>query len=104
MDEPHPGNDQAPIAHKGDGITTHGLAEHLHSTTELACRFASPWGGAEAAQLAARWHDLGKYAAEFQSMIRAAGENGHLEGVNSAPRARVDHSTAGAQWAIKEFC
>lgn len=103
MDEPQNGNSQTPIAHQGGGGKVHGLAEHLCGTADLACRFAAPWGGGEAAQLAAIWHDLGKYAAEFQAMIRAAGENGHLEQSDSAPKARVDHSTAGAQWAVKKF-
>ncbi len=103
MDEPQKGNDRAPIAHKGDGVATHGLAEHLCATADLARRFAAPWGGDEAAYLAAIWHDLGKYATEFQEMIRAAGENGHLEGVDAAPKTRVDHSTAGAQQAVEKF-
>jgi CRISPR-associated endonuclease/helicase Cas3 len=53
--------------------------------------------------LAGRWHDLGKYAAEFQQMIRAADPDAHLENVNSAPRKRVNHSSAGALWAIERF-
>ena len=103
MGEPQKGNDRAPIAHKGNGVATHDLADHLRGADDLACRFAAPWGGGEAAHFAAIWHDLGKYAAEFQAMIRAAGENGHLEGVDVAPKARVDHSAAGAQWAVKKF-
>lgn len=103
MDEPHKVNDRVPIAHKDDGGAIHGLAEHLRDTADRARRFAAPWGGDEAAHLAAMRHDLGKYAAEFQEMIRAAGENGHLEEVNSAPKIHVDHSTAGAQWAADRF-
>lgn len=103
MDVAQKENGQAPIAHKSDVGTTHDLAEHLYGTADLACRFAAPWGGDEAAHLAAMWHDLGKYAAEFQAMIRAAGENGHLEDADAAPKARVIHSTAGAQWAVKKF-
>jgi CRISPR-associated endonuclease/helicase Cas3 len=38
----------------------------------LAGRFAAAWGASETAALAALWHDLGKYAAEFQAMIAAS--------------------------------
>lgn len=36
-------------------------------------------------------------------MIAAANEDGHMEGTHSVPKTRVDHSSAGAQWAIKKF-
>jgi CRISPR-associated endonuclease/helicase Cas3 len=48
-------------------------------------------------------HDLGKYAAEFQAMIRSADPEAHLEGVPKGPRQRVNHSSAGALWAMQRF-
>ena len=93
-----------PIAHRrqGDGATN-DLEEHLRSAALLAGRFAAAWGASETAALAALWHDLGKYAAEFQAMITASDPEAHLEGVTSGPRPRVDHSSAGALWAIPRF-
>jgi CRISPR-associated endonuclease/helicase Cas3 len=55
-----------PIAHRRrDDNSTHDLEEHLRAAARLAGRFAEAWGAGEAAALAALWHDLGKYAAEF---------------------------------------
>ncbi|MFA4837032.1 MAG: CRISPR-associated helicase Cas3', partial [Dehalococcoidia bacterium] len=46
------------------------------------------------------WHDLGKFSPEFQRYIRAAsGIDAHLEG----KPGRVDHSTAGALYAVEQF-
>jgi CRISPR-associated endonuclease/helicase Cas3 len=53
--------------------------------------------------LAALWHDLGKYAAEFQAMINSADPEAHLEGVVGGPRQRVNHSSAGALLAVERF-
>ena len=64
----------------------------------MAGQFAEVWGASETAALAALWHDLGKYAAEFQAMITASDPDAHLEGVTSGPRPRVNHSSAGALW------
>src|SRR5260370_17056119 len=70
------------IAHRrqGDGAT-HDLEEHLRAAALLAGRFAEVWGASETAALAALWHDLGKYATEFQAMITASDPEAHLEGV-----------------------
>jgi CRISPR-associated endonuclease/helicase Cas3 len=93
-----------PIVHRrtGDGAT-HDLEEHLRSAALLAGRFAKAWGASETAALAALWHDLGKYAAEFQAMITASDPDAHLEGVATGPRKRVNHSSAGALLAIERF-
>src|SRR5262245_25852367 len=90
-----------PIAHRraSDGAT-HDLEEHLRTAAALAAKFASPWGASETAAL---WHDLGKYAAEFQAMITASDPEAHLEGVPGGPRRRVNHSSAGALWAMERF-
>jgi CRISPR-associated endonuclease/helicase Cas3 len=69
----------------------------------LAARFAAAWGASETAALAALWHDLGKYATEFQAMITASDADAHLETVESGPRQRVNHSSAGALLAVERF-
>jgi CRISPR-associated endonuclease/helicase Cas3 len=93
-----------PIAHRrpSDGAT-HDLEEHLRDAASLAGRFAEVWGASETAALAALWHDLGKYAAEFQAMITASDPEAHLEGVPGGPRQRINHSSAGALWAMQRF-
>lgn len=55
---------------------------------------AKQWG-----YLAGLWHDLGKYSAEFQNYLAHAGGDPHV----GETQGRVDHSTAGAQHAIKTF-
>ena len=86
-----------PIAHRRSGDdATHDLEEHLRAAALLAGRFAEAWGASEAAALAALWHDLGKYASDFQAMITASDPEAHREGVATALRQRVNHSSARA--------
>ena len=78
----------------------HELSEHLSETARLARDFASAFGGGDWAYLAGLWHDIGKYSAEFQAYLRREnGLEGHIENVPG----RVDHSTAGAQHAVREL-
>src|SRR5579875_773445 len=95
---------QRPIAHRRpDDDATHDLEEHLCATARLAAAFAGRWGASEAAALSGLWHDLGKYAPDFQTMIRSADPQAHLEGVPGGPRRRIDHSSAGALLALERF-
>lgn len=93
----------APIAHRraGDGAT-HDLVEHLQATAQMAGKFAAAWGAGETGALAGLWHDLGKYAREFQQMIGGADPAAHLEGVGGGQH-RVNHSSAGALWAVERL-
>ena len=79
----------------------HLLEEHLLKTAELANRFASDFSP-EWAELAGRWHDLGKYRKRFQDYIRLKSgfdsENAHIENGSRAP-----DSTAGAIHAIQQL-
>jgi CRISPR-associated endonuclease/helicase Cas3 len=78
-------------AHSGpnpDPRTWQPLEEHLRAVAEMAREFAAPWGAGDLACLAGLWHDLGKYAPEFQEML--------LEVQRGERKRRVDHSTAGA--------
>lgn len=80
----------------------HDLADHLRKVAELAGSFAREFGSQDWARLAGLWHDLGKYAAEFQRRIKSLSgydPEAHLEG----SIGRVDHSTAGALHAVEQF-
>lgn len=83
-------------AHTIDGFTDEHwepLPQHLHEVSELAGEFASRFGARELGLVAGLWHDLGKYAPEFQAYLRAS----HA----GAPSVRVDHATAGALHAAR---
>ena len=91
-----------PIAHvRPDDGETHDLGEHLVETAARAESFADAWRAGFFGRVAGQWHDLGKYAADFQAMIAAAGAEAHLE--EAAGKRRVDHSTAGALLATERF-
>ena len=80
----------------------HFLDEHLLSVAELAAEFASVFDSQDWAHLSGLWHDLGKYSDEFQHYIKNVtgyAAEAHIEG----PAGRVDHSTAGAIHAIRQF-
>jgi CRISPR-associated endonuclease Cas3-HD len=88
------------LAHLTDDGRAHPLEDHLEKVGDLAEQFAGAFDSGSVARLAGRWHDLGKYSAAFQRMIRE--ENGfeaHIEVENEIPR---DHSTAGAVHAIHQ--
>jgi CRISPR-associated endonuclease/helicase Cas3 len=58
------------LAHADERGRVHLLIDHLSSVAELAHGFGERIGAAEHARLAGLWHDLGKYSANFQKMIR----------------------------------
>ena len=62
-----------------------GLKEHLEHVAGLAARFAAAFGAEELGALAGRYHDIGKYSAQFQAYLRGERSSGG------------DHSTGGAQ-------
>ncbi|EYF05349.1 CRISPR-associated endonuclease Cas3'' [Chondromyces apiculatus] len=88
-----------PLAHLDETGRPHLLVEHLEAVGERAAAYAERFGAAEWARRCGLWHDLGKYAADFQAMIRAAnGFEAHLE---AGARGQVDHSSAGAIHALE---
>ncbi len=79
-----------------DGWRLHPLEEHLACVSSLAACLSVDIGE-DWARLAGLWHDLGKYAPQFQSMIRR--ESGYDPEELFVPGPR-NHSTAGAIHAI----
>jgi CRISPR/Cas system-associated endonuclease Cas3-HD len=66
------------------------VREHLDNTANIARTLAAGIGLSEFAYPAARLHDIGKYAPEFQKKLDGA-------------RLHVDHSTAGAREMLTLF-
>ncbi len=78
------------VAHSpGEGGHWHDLLVHLSDVAEMAALFAAPFGGEDAARMVGWWHDAGKAHPSWQQYVQDA------YGRPSAPRARVDHSSAG---------
>jgi len=76
----------------------HRLEAHLKGTAKLAASFADEFGCGEWGWLAGLWHDMGKYSEDFQKMLLAS-VDAHIE----TKTGRVDHSTAGAIYAVEKF-
>ena len=92
----------AHVRQDGNIFVPHDLGEHLRGVGEYAEAFAHVFASGDWARVAGLWHDLGKYSAEFQRRIKLVSgydPEAHLEG----SAGRVDHSTAGAQYAIDQF-
>lgn len=106
MDRMNDKPENKPLAHvrqdKSGNWHEHLLDEHLHGVAHLAGEFAKHFNSADWASMAGLWHDLGKYSTEFQRYIKTVSgydAEAHIEG---AP-GRVDHSTAGAIHAVRQF-
>lgn len=87
---------------EGDGSRIIG---HANRTAELCARFAAAmtfgmndewrkWGFR-----LGLWHDLGKFSREFQKHIGATGDS---EEEHTSTGGRVDHSSAGAKYAMEQ--
>jgi CRISPR-associated endonuclease/helicase Cas3 len=93
----------AHVRRNDDGsFAVHELEDHLRAVGDLAGEFASSFGHSDWGRLAGLWHDLGKYSPAFQNYIaRGSGldPEAHIEG----GRGRVNHSSAGALYAVKQL-
>lgn len=75
------------------------LEEHLQNVAKLAREFAEPFGGGDWAYLAGLLHDIGKCSQEFQNILIKTSDNN----INTEVKKHPDHSSAGAQKAIKLY-
>jgi CRISPR-associated endonuclease/helicase Cas3 len=74
------------------------LETHLFAVAVEAERFATAFASGPWGRLAGLWHDLGKYQPAFQAYLHP-GADVHGSEING----KVDHSTPGAQHAIREL-
>jgi CRISPR-associated endonuclease/helicase Cas3 len=78
------------------------LEDHLQLVAKYCQQFASSFQAGELGHILGLWHDIGKYSREFQDYLRREnGADAHLENVTEI--RRVDHSTAGAQLADRQY-
>lgn len=85
-------------AHSKDGAPPEDwqpLEEHLDNVAKLAAAFAKPFGGAEWAHLAGRWHDLGKGTLPWQAFLRR--ENGVVDDFAEFYEGHPTHAAVGAR-------
>jgi len=73
------------------------LLDHLKEVSKMAGTFAGAFGSGSWAETAGFFHDLGKFSLEFQQYLSASSGDYHQEEISG----RVDHSTAGAQFAVQ---
>lgn len=85
--------------------TPRPLSEHLWGTSALASAFAEKIGLPTFGELMGFLHDFGKYSNEFQSYIKSSAgaiepdDDDYVE--SRAMQGKIDHSTAGAQYLLK---
>lgn len=88
-------------AHIDENKNIHRLEEHLSKVAKRAAGYAAAFHSDKWAEMAGRWHDLGKYSATFQKMIyEANGMEAHVEPETAGPR---NHSSAGALYAADKL-
>jgi CRISPR-associated endonuclease/helicase Cas3 len=80
------------------------VLEHLLGVASLSTRSAIKLKLGRMGELLGLLHDLGKYSQEFQAHIKSAigalNQDEDEDWVDAASlKGKVDHSTAGAQWA-----
>lgn len=80
------------ITHKREDGEYQALLSHLQGVADRAEAFAAPFGAPEHARRTGQLHDVGKYS--------PAGQKRQRDPEHTRP---VDHSTAGAQEALKTY-
>jgi CRISPR-associated endonuclease/helicase Cas3 len=81
-----------------------GLTDHLIGVATLASQFADKLGLGDIGELAGLLHDLGKFSQAFQAYLKSAtgalNQDEDEDWVDARSlKGKVDHSTAGAQFA-----
>lgn len=79
-----------------EGLVAQQLHDHLHGVAARAGAFSAPFGASNLGHLGGLWHDLGKYALDWQRFIRQAcgtdapnAEDAHLAEDHPRRRGRI---------------
>src|SRR5436309_7236820 len=91
-------------AHSGEGSPGsgwHDLAEHLRGVAARSRVAAGKWGGGNLGRVAGLWHDLGKYAPDWQEFLREVGEDAWV-GVDADRISRLEIHAHDADLVILE--
>ncbi|HQJ08679.1 MAG TPA: CRISPR-associated endonuclease Cas3'', partial [Deltaproteobacteria bacterium] len=76
------------------------LEVHLKNTACLAGGFADAFGARQWGYVAGLWHDLGKYAEQFQSMLI---HKNTIEASEETLPEKINHSSAGGWYAAQKL-
>lgn len=86
-------------AHSNGSTSPQTPEDHLLSVARLEGERASHFESKKWAELAGKWHDLGKYRPGFRRYVQQDRSNdAHIEG--KVGRREKTHSAGGALWAI----
>lgn len=95
--------------HRPSDNTWQPLVGHLAGVGELAAQFAGKLGLQDMGELLGLLHDLGKFSDAFQAYLKSAigvlNQDEDEDWVDAKSlKGKVDHSTAGAQFAWRALC
>lgn len=94
----------APVAHTPNEAGEWDLlADHLLNVARRAGAFGAIFGAEALAYLLGLWHDLGKYSPAFQRYLLQAAQATQEKEEDAELAGKVDHSTAGAQYAFAQL-
>jgi CRISPR-associated endonuclease/helicase Cas3 len=95
--------DNAFYAHSKEGEPSEKwqrLDAHLKNVADLAGDFADVFGAKQWGYVAGLWHDLGKYADQFQNKLLQENTD---DASDETAHNRVNHSSAGGWYSIQKF-
>ncbi len=91
----------AHVKQVGNEFVTHDLCDHLTKVAQLASGFARDIGE-DWAELAGRWHDLGKYRPAFQAYIKNDSGYDPEAHVTAEYSRKTAHAATGALYAVQQ--
>jgi len=93
----------AHVKENEDGWKCQSLSDHLSGTIAETQNYCESFLWKDWAIIVAKLHDVGKYSNEFQERIRLLSGYDVEAPLEGKSPQHVDHSTAGAQFAVESF-